>query len=41
MLLSGVLIGRMTYRANEGGALVPGLVNYIKEIDSKLYKRDR
>jgi hypothetical protein len=29
---SGVLIGRMTYRANEGGALVPGLVNYIKEM---------
>jgi hypothetical protein len=31
MLLSGVLIGRMPYRANEGRALVSGV---------KLYKRD-
>jgi hypothetical protein len=29
---SGVLIGRMPYRANEGGALVSRVVNYIKEI---------
>jgi hypothetical protein len=31
---------RMPYRANEGGALVSGVVNYIKEI-SEVEKRSR
>jgi hypothetical protein len=32
MLLSGVLIGRMPYRANEGRALKKRQSNYILEI---------